>query len=260
MSIRRGLSGAALAAVVLVMSTACASEGTSPTGSPTPTSTTATATPTPTPTPTATADPLISIDMPTAGSTVATPVEMSGTANTFEAALTVDALDAAGTQLCVRSIMATSGSGTPGTWQTTLAFPPPAKSGPITLRAYDYSAKDGSMENLVERKATVSADHPAIFITSPTCGQQIAPGSTLTVKGRALVFEAMFTLELRNAAGATIVNTEVTAESGTEESDFTATMALPADAVSGYYDLVAFDNSAKDGTVIDEFSIQLRLQ
>lgn len=203
---------------------------------------------------------MISIDVPRAAATVQIPVEMSGTANTFEAALTVDALDAAGTQLCVRSIMATSGSGTPGIWQTTLAFPPPAKSEPVTLRAYDYSAKDGSMENLVEREVTVSADHPAINITSPTCGQQVAPGSTLTVKGRALVFEAMFTLELRDAAAATIVNTQVTAESGSEESNFTATLAIPSDAVSGYYDLVAFDNSAKDGSVIDEFSIQLRLQ
>jgi len=259
MSLRRGLSAVALSAVVLVMSSACASEATSPTGSPTPTPTSTTPTTT-TPTPTATSDPLISIDVPTADSTVPTPVEMSGTANTFEAALMVDVLDAAGTQLCVRSIMASSGSGTPGRWETTLDFPPPASSVPVTLRAYDFSAKDGSMENLVERQVTISDDHPAIFITTPACGQEVAPGSTLTVTGRALVFEAMFTVELRNAAGATLVNTEVTAESGTEESDFTAALAIPADAVSGYYDLVAFDNSAKDGSVIDEFSIQLLMQ
>ena len=258
MSVRRGLSVAALAAILLLTSAACASEPPSPTQSPTPTS--STAEPTPTPTPTATSVPRIAFESPPAESTVSTPVAVSGTADTFEAALVLDALDAAGKQLCVRSITATSGSGTPGTWQTTLAFPPPAKAAPVTLRAYDFSAKDGSMQNLVQRKVTVSAEHPAIFITSPTCGEEVAPGSILTVTGRALVFEAMFTLELRDSAGVTVVNTQATAESGTEESNFTAALAVPADAVSGYYDLVAFDNSAQDGSVIDEFSIQLLVQ
>lgn len=254
MFIRRDLSVAALAAMVLLTSAACASEDVTPTGSPTPTSTTAE------PTPTATSAPLISIEKPPADSTVSTPVGLSGTADTFEAAVTVDALDATGRQLCVRNIMATSGSGSPGTWQTTLAFPPPSDGAPITLRAYDFSAKDGSMENRVQRTVTVSAEHPAIYITSPSCGGKVAPGSTLHVTGRALVFEAMFTIQLRDSTGATVVNTQVTAESGTEESAFTAALAVPDDAVSGYYDLVAFDNSAKDGSVIDEFSIQLLVQ
>ncbi|KGJ72875.1 hypothetical protein GY21_12570 [Cryobacterium roopkundense] len=235
MSSRRGLSLIAVAALVLVIGVGCASEDPAPTASPSPTES-------------------------TADSTVSTPVELSETADTFEAALTVDALDAAGKQLCVRSILATSGSGTPGTWRTMLAFAPPSTATPVTLRAYDFSAKDGSMQNLVQRPVTVSADHPAIYITSPTCGSEVAPGSVLKVTGRALVFEAMFTVELRDSVGATIVNTEVTAESGTEESNFTADLAVPADAVSGYYDLVAFDNSAKDGSVIDEFSIQLLVQ
>jgi len=256
MSARRGLRLLVLTSLILMTSAACAPGASSPTASPAPTASTAV----PSPTPTSTPVPLISLDTPAVGATVAVPVTMSGTANTFEAALVVDALDSAGNQLCVRNIMATSGSGTPGTWQTTLDFPPPAGDAPVTLRAYDFSAKDGSIENLVQQGVTLSGQHPAIFITSPACGAQVAPGSTLTVTGRALVFEAMFTLEIRDSSGAAVVTSQVMAESGSEESNFSSALSVPAGLPGGFYDLVAFDNSMKDGSVIDEFSVQLQVQ
>lgn len=203
------------------------------------------------------ADPLITIDAPAAGATVGVPITASGTANTFEAALTVEARDASGDRLCVRSISATSGSGTPGTWQTTLAFPPPDAATAVTLRAYEFSAKDGSIINLVERGITVASDRPAIFIASPRCGAEVAVGETLRVTGRAAVFEAQFTIELRDASGSAVITRQATAASGQEESDFAEELRIPADLAPGFYDLVAFDNSAKDGSVIDEFSIQI---
>jgi hypothetical protein len=156
--------------------------------------------------------------------------------------------------------MATSGSGTPGTYSATMAFPPPDADTPIVVRAYSFSAMDGSIENLVERNVTLSPVRPNIFITSPGCGTVASPGATLEVTGRAAVFEAALTVELRDASGAVVVGQNVMAASGVEESDFSASLAVPADAPLGFYDLVAYTNSAEDGSVIDEFPVQIVLE
>lgn len=207
--------------------------------------------------PTAVAGDFIRIDEPPAGASVGTPIEVRGTADVFEAALTLDALDAAGATLCERHIMATSGTGTPGTWETTLAVPPPDAAQEVMLRAYSFSAMDGSMINLVERPVALSAERPAIFILSPACGTVVAPGGTLTVTGRALVFEAVLRVELRDASGTAVVSQQVMAASGTEESDFTTTLAIPATLPSGFYDLAAFDYSARDGAIENEYTVQV---
>ncbi len=55
-----------------------------------------------------------------------------------------------GLTMCVRHLTATSGSGTPGTWEGMLAFPPEEDPLHVTLRAYTHSPKDGSMVDLVE--------------------------------------------------------------------------------------------------------------
>ena len=193
------------------------------------------------------------------GATVAVPIDVSGEADVFEAALTVDVLDASGIRLCIRHIMATSGTGTPGTWAATMAFPPPPAAEPVTVRGYSFSAKDGSIVNLVKRNVTVSSHRPAIFITSPACGATVAPGVTLAVQGRAAVFEAALTVELRDASGTAVVTQNVMADSGTDESDFSAALAIPATLPSGFYDLVAFDHSARDGAVENEFAIQVEV-
>ncbi len=155
-------------------------------------------TPTPpasTPTPTALASPtptgtFVRINEPSENATVDVPIHATGAADVFEAALIVDVQDASGRTLCVRHIMATSGTGTPGTWTTTLAFPPPSVPEAVTLRGYSLSPKDWSIVNLVTRSVIVSSHRPAIIVASPGCGATAAPGTALTVPGRALVFEA----------------------------------------------------------------------
>ena len=232
-----------------------------PSGSPTPSPSTTSSAPTPAPTPTPTpTTPLITIDDPADSASVAVPIAMSGTANTFEAALRIDAIGPTGETLCVRDIMATSGSGTPGTWQSELAFPPLATDETITLRAYELSAKDGSIVNAVEREVNLTAERPAIFIVAPSCGATVARGSIVNVTGRAFVFEAQFTLELRNAGGIPVVSQHVFAAQSGQESDFTATLAIQSALPVGGYDLVAYSLNAKDGSPQDEFSIQIRVE
>ncbi len=249
--------GSAFATGILILTlgmTGCAPRGpTSPTPSPLPT---AGETPTPTPAPTAS---IITIEVPADGTRVAVPLAMSGAANTFEAALRIDAIGPTGAVLCVRDILATSGSGTPGTWSTSLAFPPPVGDQEVTLRAYELSAEDGAIVNLVERNVTVSADRPAIFITAPVCGTTLAAGSTLSVTGRAFVFEAQLTLELRDASGSAVASKHVVAARGDAESDFAATITIPTGLPIGSYDLVAFSTSARDGSPEHEFAIPLTI-
>ena len=256
---RAGRSRTALLAALLVLPLAACAPGPAPTGTGTtgaagtaPTGTAGTESPT--------AGPAITIDSPVADSPVTVPVTARGTADTFEAALVIDLLDAAGQTLCVRHLTATSGSGTPGTWQSDLAFPPPEEEETVTLRAYELSAEDGTETNVVERSLTLTTERPPVIITTPACGTRIAPGGSLEVTGRAMVPEAQFTLELRDPAGAAVLTQQVTAADGTEESDFSSTLSVPADLPGGFYDLVGFDNSLKDGSVQYEFPVQLLVQ
>lgn len=236
------------------------SESPSASESPAPTDTGASGSPTTTPSPTSTAGPAIVIEDPAADARVSTPLTVSGRANTFEAALTVQLVTPVGDTLCIREVMATSGSGTEGTWQTVLGFMPPEFDTPATLRAFERSAQDGSQINVVEQEVVITPDRPPIFIYQPICGDRVAPGDPLFVKGRALVFEAQLSLDLRDASGAVVLTQQVTAESGSEESNFDATVTIPADLAPGLYDLVAYDNSAQDGSIQNEFPVQIEVR
>lgn len=189
------------------------------------------------------------------------PVALGGTSNTFEAALTIDAVNEAGDQLCIRHISATSGSGTPGTWQTLLAFAPESESPrPVTLRAYELSAKDGSRINLVERPVTLAPERPAIMLTSPSCGDTVASGGVLHVSGLATVFEAQLTVELRDARGIAVFSTNLMTAEGGVESLFGEYVTLPSGLAGGFYDLVAYSMSMKDGSAQNEFAVQITVQ
>ncbi|MFD4420075.1 Gmad2 immunoglobulin-like domain-containing protein [Agromyces sp. NPDC058484] len=251
----RSLHTLAVVAVVLAV-TACASGPASgPDPSPSPASQPATSA-----APTSSEVPQISIGSPVADATVSVPFTVSGEANTFEAALTVDAVDESGMVACVRHLTATSGSGTPGTWEGTLAFPPEEDALPVMLRAYTHSAKDGSIIDLVEFPITIAPDRPAIILTSPTCGQVYEPGGLILVTGTANLFEAALTVDVRDASGSTIATLQVTADECCVESNFSSRLTLPADIPPGFYDLVAYSLSAKDGSVENEFPVQIEVR
>jgi germination protein M len=98
--------------------------------------------------------PLIFVESPAPFDEVEVPLQIFGTANTFEAVFQADVLDEDGTMLVHETLMATSGSGTRGTFDETLDFTPP-DSGKITLKVYEFSAKDGAVVNAVEIPLTV---------------------------------------------------------------------------------------------------------
>jgi hypothetical protein len=254
MSVSRMLALAAIAASMTLIS--CSTPGSGPPTILPPASPSAS----PATTPPGTAEPAISITSPTAGETVSVPFTVTGEANTFEAELTVDVLDESGLTACVRGVTATSGSGTPGTFEAVLAFGPEVGPLPVMLRAYAHSARDGSMMDLVEVPITVAPDRPAIILTSPTCGQVYRAGSPVMVTGVAAVFEAALTVEVRDASGTAVVALQVMAENCCVESQFSSSLTLPADLPAGRYDVVAYDLSAKDGSIQDEFPVQIEVR
>jgi spore germination protein GerM len=99
--------------------------------------------------------PIIFVASPAVNDTVSSPLRVTGTANTFEAAFMLQILDANGTTLIEQPMMATSGTGTRGTFDATIEFN--ARPGSqITLRVFEHSAKDGSEVNVVEIPLTVA--------------------------------------------------------------------------------------------------------
>lgn len=86
--------------------------------------------------------PAILIESPCVGDSVGSPLVVSGTANTFEAAFNVELLDSGGKTLAKEAVTATAGSGTRGTFQASIPFSTSAGSG--TLVAYEVSQETGS--------------------------------------------------------------------------------------------------------------------
>jgi germination protein M len=92
-------------------------------------------------------DDAIAIDSPTRDKAVHSPFHVTGTANTFEASFTLE-LRTGGGVLVHRTVTATSGSGTRGSFDVQLHFSV-AEETRGTLRAYEVSAANGEPVNEV---------------------------------------------------------------------------------------------------------------
>jgi hypothetical protein len=89
----------------------------------------------------------ITIDSPEPNDAVPSPFHVSGTANTFEARFTLE-LRTGGRTLSRTSVVATSGSGSPGTFDVQVRYSVPEETRG-ELRAYELSAKNGEPINTV---------------------------------------------------------------------------------------------------------------
>ncbi len=91
--------------------------------------------------------PAILVESPLPGANVSSPLRVYGTANTFEATFDLEILNSSGVRAAWRFVTATSGSGTRGTFDTTISFP--HTGGPLTLVAYEPSAENGKPLHVV---------------------------------------------------------------------------------------------------------------
>lgn len=100
--------------------------------------------------------PLILVETPGPFTSVPTTLRLTGTSNTFEASLHVQVVAENGTVLVDEPAQATSGTGTRGTFDITVTVDA-APGDAITLRVFEYSAKDGSEVNIVELPLTIAS-------------------------------------------------------------------------------------------------------
>jgi len=92
--------------------------------------------------------PQILVETPLRGDRVTSPIRVRGTANVFEATVSLEVRDE-GENVVQRSFTtATSGTGTRGTFDTDLAVPD--VEGPVTIVAFEASAEDGSPLHVAE--------------------------------------------------------------------------------------------------------------
>ncbi len=94
--------------------------------------------------------PLIVLERPLPGFPLVQPITIRGMSNTFEAGINYQVLTPDGTLLLEGYTMATSGTGTWGTFDHTLEPLPNGTVGPVVLRVFEYSPKDGEPINVVE--------------------------------------------------------------------------------------------------------------
>lgn len=92
--------------------------------------------------------PAILVEYPGKGWAVQSPLRVAGSANVFEAQFQAELKDSTGHVIAAQSIHATSGTGTRGTFDTTIAFSATA-TGPATLTVFDISPRDGSRIDVV---------------------------------------------------------------------------------------------------------------
>ncbi len=85
--------------------------------------------------------PQILVESPLPGDEVSSPIRLRGTANVFEATVSLEVRDAADEVLLETFTTATSGTGTRGTFDTELALPD--AEGQVTIVAFESSAEDG---------------------------------------------------------------------------------------------------------------------
>jgi germination protein M len=99
--------------------------------------------------------PAILVESPAPGATVAAPLKIRGSANTFEATFMVELrADGQGKPLVQDFVTATSGSGTRGTFEDSFDFVADGEQ-PGTLVVYERSAEDNSVVNEVEIPVTI---------------------------------------------------------------------------------------------------------
>jgi hypothetical protein len=92
--------------------------------------------------------PPILVESPIVGEQVSNPVTISGTANVFEATVSVRILDEKGNEIARTFTTATCGTGCRGDYSVSVSYSVD-KEQPGTIEVLDYSAKDGLPENVI---------------------------------------------------------------------------------------------------------------
>jgi germination protein M len=94
--------------------------------------------------------PFILPETPWPGQTVSEPIRVTGVSNVFEAQVNYEVFGPDGVILVEGWFMATSGTGTWGTYDATLDPLPSGTTGEVTVRLFEVSAENGDHINVVD--------------------------------------------------------------------------------------------------------------
>jgi hypothetical protein len=214
---------------------------------------------------TATVKPAIAVSSPSSGSEVTVPFGIKGTASVFEGTVIVAVKSEDGSKtFCQVATTASAGAPETGTFETEIAFPPPAAPTDAVIQVYNQSPKDGSQQNLVSVPVTVSAEQPAIVVNSPLCGAKVSSPVTVEGTASAEVFEAAVVVVVKDSQGQELARANVIADmqnaTGTPpRGPFSANLSFTPPAGSEQGTIEAFTTSPKDGSVVDLFSVPVML-
>jgi hypothetical protein len=100
--------------------------------------------------------PWILVETPGIGQRVSSPVRISGSANVFEATVSIAILDEQGRTVASTFTTATCGTGCRGTYSTDVLYDV-GTTQPGTIRCYEVSAMDGSPIHVVDIPVTLTA-------------------------------------------------------------------------------------------------------
>lgn len=100
--------------------------------------------------------PFILVQSPRLGQRVSSPVRISGSADVFEAVVSIAILDERGDTVASTFTMATCGTGCRGTYSTDVSYDV-STTQPGTIRVYEVSAMDGSAIHVVDITVTLTA-------------------------------------------------------------------------------------------------------
>jgi hypothetical protein len=98
--------------------------------------------------------PQILVESPLPGDAVSSPIRLQGTANVFEATVSLEVRDEKGATVLRDFTTATSGTGTRGTFDTRLTLRD--ASGDVTIVAFESSAEDGRPLHVVRVPVTLA--------------------------------------------------------------------------------------------------------
>ncbi len=126
----------------------------------------------------------ILIDSPPPGTTVGSPVTLTGrTARfPFQGNLGYRVLDASGRQLGIGTFPVSGAPGGPASFTAGLNFSLPPGGGRVTVEIADQNAANGQIAAFARLELNVAPQQQAIIIESPAANQQV--GSPMTVTGR----------------------------------------------------------------------------
>ena len=207
----------------------------------------------------------ITVIEPRPGQQVTVPLTVKGTASVFEGTVVVAVESTDGsTTFCKTFTTASEGAPGTGSFETQIAFPPPSNATDGRVRVYSVSPKDGSIQNLVSVPIVISSEQPAIVVDSPLCGAEVK--SPVTVKGTASaeVFEAAVVVVVKDSLGEELARANVVANmqnaTGTPpRGPFSADLSFSLVGGSQPGTIEAFSTSARDGSVINLFSVPVTL-